>query len=56
MEVADSNSKSGVTKADWTRNLSLHLASGAGSSFIDCRSTAPISLSALQADEWTSEN
>lgn len=38
---------SGVTKTDWTRNLSLHFASVAGSSFIACKRTVlkPISSS-----------
>jgi hypothetical protein len=40
MEVTFANSSSGLTRTDWTRNLSLHLASGAGSSFIACSSTA----------------
>ena len=34
-------SMSGEIGADWTRNLSLHLASGGGSSFMAWRSTAP---------------
>lgn len=41
IELTLANSMSFVTATVWTRNLSLHLASGAGSSFMACNSTIP---------------
>jgi len=39
IEVTFACSFAGVTATDWTKNLSLHLASAAGSSFMACSST-----------------
>jgi hypothetical protein len=41
-EATFANSLSALTRTDCTRNLSRHLASGAGSSFIACRRTVVI--------------
>lgn len=44
MEVTLANSMSRDTATDWTRNLSLHFASAAGSSFKACSRTISTQL------------
>ena len=38
------NSRSAMMAMDWTRNLSLHLASGGGSDLMACRTTTEVNL------------
>lgn len=55
IEVTLACSISGVTATDWTRNLSLHLASVAGSSFIACSNTIQLisyGFGHIGVEEW----
>lgn len=55
IDVTFANSMSLVTATDWTRNLSLHLASAAGSSFIACRRTRAEKLARVHYIETAEE-